>query len=176
MTAADGPITPATDTVAIVTGGSCGAGREIVRELARRGYAIVVVYLDDQHSADAAIEETLAARGAAVAVRAHLTDDLDVERLFAETIAAFGGVDVIAHTTVGGALVLYKHAAQHLREGAAIVTLSPAEGITSVLAQELGERGITINGVPPGLEPPGTHHDVANVIACLDRWRHQSVE
>jgi NAD(P)-dependent dehydrogenase (short-subunit alcohol dehydrogenase family) len=32
-----------------------------------------------------------------VAVRAGIADDLDVQRLFAETIAAFGGIDVVVH-------------------------------------------------------------------------------
>jgi 3-oxoacyl-[acyl-carrier protein] reductase len=71
-------ITSATEAVAIVTGGSCAIGREVVRALASRGYAIVVVYLDDQSRADAAVEEVLAAGGTAVAVRADLTADLDV--------------------------------------------------------------------------------------------------
>lgn len=166
-------MTSARDTVAIVTGGSCGLGREVVRKLTSRGYAIVVVYLDDQSRAEAAVEEILAADSTAVAIRADLTDDLDVERVFTETIAAFAGVDVVVHTTVRGASVLYQHAASHLRHGAAIVSVSTAEAITPVLAQQLRERDITINGVPPGLEPPGADHDVANLIAFLDQWRHR---
>ena len=32
-----------------------------------------------------------------MAVRADVADDLDMQRLFAETIAAFGGIDVVVH-------------------------------------------------------------------------------
>ena len=32
-----------------------------------------------------------------MAIRADITDDLDVQRLSAETIAAFGGIDVVVH-------------------------------------------------------------------------------
>ena len=32
-----------------------------------------------------------------MAVRADVADDLDVQRMFAETIAAFGGIDVVVH-------------------------------------------------------------------------------
>lgn len=163
----------ATDAVAIVTGGACAIGREVVPRLASRGYAIIVVYLDDQSRAEAAVEEILAADGTAVAVRADLTDDLDVERLFTETIAAFASVDVVVHTMVRGTSVLYQHAARHLPRGSAIVSVSTAEQITSVLAQELRERDITVNGLPPGLEPPGADHDVADLITLLDAWRHQ---
>ena len=87
-----------TDPVAIVTGGSCQAARGIARRLARRGYAVVVVYLRDQAQAEAAVEEIVAADGTALAVRADVTDELDVERLFEETTAAFGRVDVVVHT------------------------------------------------------------------------------
>jgi 3-oxoacyl-[acyl-carrier protein] reductase len=163
----------ATEPVAIVTGGSCAIGRELARRLASRGYAIVVVYLDDQRRAEAAIGEILAAGGTAVAVRADLTDDFDVERVFTETIAAFAGVDVVVHTEARGASVFYQHAARHLRCGSAIVSVSTAEAITPALAQRLRERHITVNGVPPGVEPPGADHDAVELIAVLDRWLHR---
>ena len=134
--------------MAIVTGGSYGTGRKVVHLLARRGYAIVVVYLDDQGSAEATVEEIFAADGTAVAVRADITDELDVERLFDETIAAFGGVDAVVHTTTRSASVLYQHAARQLRRGAAIMSVSAAEQITPALAEKLRERDITVMGLP----------------------------
>jgi short-subunit dehydrogenase len=152
----------ATDPVAIVTGGSSAIGRDVSLRLARSGYAIVVVYLDDQHRAEASVEQILGAGSAALAVRADLTDDLDVERLFTETIAAFAAVDVLVHTTPCGASVLFEHAARHLRRGAAIVSVSPAEPITPALAQLLRERDITVNGAPPGVEPSGGDDAVAD--------------
>ena len=88
-----------TDVVAIVTGGSSGAGREVARGLASWGWAIVVVYLEHQRTAEATVAEILAAEGKVVAVRADLADELDVQRLFAESTAAFAGVDVVVHTT-----------------------------------------------------------------------------
>jgi len=165
--------TPATDPVAIVTGGSRAVVRDVARSLTTRGYAIVLVYLHDQRRAEAAVEEVLAMGGTALAVRADLTDDLDVERLFTETIAAFGGVDAVVHTAVFGSSVLYRHAARHLRRGSPIVSVSTAEQIPPVLAQQLRERDITINGAPPGLEPPGAYRDVPQLIELLDRWRRR---
>jgi 3-oxoacyl-[acyl-carrier protein] reductase len=109
------------DPVAIVTGGSRGAGREIARELASRGYAVVVVYLRDQREAEAAVDEILAADGAALAVRADVTDELDVERLFDETKAAFGSVDAVVHAAMRGDSVVDREAARQLRHGGAIV-------------------------------------------------------
>ncbi len=91
----------ATDVVAIVTGGSSGTGREVARALTSWGWAIVIVYLEHQRAAEATVDEILAAGGNVVAVRADPADDLDVQRLFAETTAAFAGVDVVVHTTSG---------------------------------------------------------------------------
>jgi short-subunit dehydrogenase len=118
-----------TQPVAIVAGGC----REVVRELARRGYAIVVVYLDDQSRAEAVVEEIIAAHGAAVAVRADLTDDLDVERLFAETIAAFGGVDLVAHPTVRNVSIRLERVARQLGDGVAIVGASTAQDVADFI-------------------------------------------
>jgi 3-oxoacyl-[acyl-carrier protein] reductase len=66
--------------VAIVTGGASGTGLAVAHELTSRGYALVIVYLEDQRQAEAAIDELLAARGTAVAVRADIADDLDVQQ------------------------------------------------------------------------------------------------
>jgi 3-oxoacyl-[acyl-carrier protein] reductase len=160
-----------TFTVAIVTGGSRGIGREIARKLASRGYAVVVVYLRDQGEAEAAVEEILAAGGTAVAVRADVADELDVERLFTETAAAFGNVDVVVHATLRDTSVVNRQAARQLRHGGAIVNVSSSGAVTPVLAHELRARDITVHEAAPGLEPSGAQHDIADLIALLDRWR-----
>ena len=147
--------------MAIVTGGGTRIGRHVAVGLASRGCAIVVVYLEDQCGADATVERILAASGPAVAVRADLTDDLDVERLFDESIAAFGGVDVLVHTATDDAALLCRHAAPHLRAGGAIVSLPTAGSIPPPLAQQLRERGIAV-----GLAPPEA------VLSWLDGRRH----
>ena len=136
-----------TGRVAIVTGGSRGVGREVVRKLASRDYALVVGYIRNQAAAESAVEEVLAADGTALAVRADVADELDVERLFAETACSFGGVDVVVHTAsrvvsgpaadcdlegfdavqrtnVRGTFVVNRQAARELRAGGAIVNVS----------------------------------------------------
>ena len=159
------------DAVAIVTGGSRGAGRAIARELASRGYAVAVVYLRDQRDAESAVDDILAAGGTALTVRADVADALDVERLFDETTTAFGGVDVVVHTAVRGTAVVNQQAARRLRPGSAIVNVSSSEVIAPAIARELEARDITVNGLAPGLEPPGADHDAADLVALLDRWR-----
>jgi 3-oxoacyl-[acyl-carrier protein] reductase len=137
-----------TDRVAIITGGSRGVGREVARKLASGGCAVVVDYLRNQRDADAAVEDIVAASGTALAVRADVGDELDVERLFSETAEAFGGVDVVVHaaagpmilgpvadydldafdvllrTNVRGTFVVNRQASRALRDGGAIVNCS----------------------------------------------------
>jgi 3-oxoacyl-[acyl-carrier protein] reductase len=148
--------------VAIVTGGSSGAGGDVARGLADWAWAVVIVYLGDQPRADAAIAEIIAGGGAAVGVRADLADDLDVERLFTESIAEFGRVDVVAHTTTDSAAQLYQHAATYVSQRGAIVCGRGAEQITPTVASRLHDRAITIERADP--------HEM---LAFLDEWRRQ---
>ena len=152
------------DVVAIVTGGSSGTGREVARALTSWGWAIVVVYLEHQRTAEATVAEILAAEGKVVAVRADLADELDVQRLFAESTAAFAGVDVVVHTTTGSASLLYQHAARHVRPRGAIVSISAAERVTPGVARQLRERGISVGSAPP-----------EDLLSFLDRWRQQAI-
>lgn len=155
---------PRADAVAIVTGGTSGTGRTVARGLASWGWPIVVVYLEHQGRAEASVAEIVTAGGTTVAVRADLADDLDVQRLFAESIAAFGGVDAVVHTTADNASLLYQHAARHVRSGGAIVSVSAAESVTPGVAQQLHERGITVGRAPPRA-----------VLSFLDDWRRWAI-
>jgi 3-oxoacyl-[acyl-carrier protein] reductase len=142
--------------VAIVTGGSSGVGQATIRRLAASGYAVVVNYRNRQRAAESTVETILANNGDAVAVRADIADDLDVQRLFAETIAAFDGIDVVVHTAdsrntaapvtevdldefdallrtnTRATFVVNREAARRLRNGGAIVNLSSSPGGSSL--------------------------------------------
>jgi NAD(P)-dependent dehydrogenase (short-subunit alcohol dehydrogenase family) len=155
---------PCREAVAVVTGGSFGTGREVARALASWEWAIVVVYLEHQRTAEATVAEILAAEGKIVAVRADLADDLDVQRLFAESTAAFAGVDVVVHTTTDSASLLYEHAAQHVRPRGAILSVCDVDPGTPGVARRLRERCIWVGRAPP--------HEV---LAFLDRWRRQAI-
>ena len=145
-----------------MTGCSFPGGRAVARGLAGWDWAVVVVYLEHQRTVEAAVAEILAADGTIVAIRANLADDLDVQRLFAESSAAFGDVDVVAHTTAQSAPILLRHAAQRVRPGGVVVTVSAAERMPPGVARQLRERGIGVGRAPP-----------QGVLAFLDGWRRQ---
>jgi 3-oxoacyl-[acyl-carrier protein] reductase len=128
--------------LAIVTGASTDVGRRATHALVSHGYAVVVVYLDDQPRAEEAVDEILSAGGTAVAVRADLADDLDVDRLFTESIAEFGVVDVVVDTTAGE--------------------------ITPALAHQVRLRGTTIIELAASLEIGGADGAAARLISLLD--------
>ena len=152
------------EAVAIVTGGSSGTGREVARTLASWDWAIVVVYLEHQRRVEATVAEILAAEGKIVAVRADLADDLDVQRLFAESSAAFAGVDVVVHTTTDHASLLYQHAVRHVRRRGAIISVAAADCVTPGVERQLSERDISVGRAPP-----------EEVLSVLDRWRRQGI-
>lgn len=135
--------------VTIVTGGSFPVGRDIARGLARRAWPVVLVYLDHQERVEATLAEIIAEGGTAIAVRADLADELDVQRLFAESAAEFGGVDVVVHTTPDSAALLVRHAARNVRRRGVIVVPAASGPISPTVTAQLRERGVTVKQVAP---------------------------
>ena len=89
--------------VAIVTGAGGGLGKQHALELARRGAKVVVNDLGgsmdgtggSSAAADAVVAEIKAAGGEAIANGASVTDDAGVAHLVAQTMDAWGRIDVL---------------------------------------------------------------------------------
>jgi len=88
--------------VAIVAGGGGAIGAALAEALAGAG-ARVAVAGRTQGSLDAAVGRISAAGSEGLAVTADATDEADADRLVAETVAAFGRVDIIVNAVGGGA-------------------------------------------------------------------------
>jgi NAD(P)-dependent dehydrogenase (short-subunit alcohol dehydrogenase family) len=69
----------------VVTGGGRGIGAATARLAAGRGYAVCVNYLGNAEAAEAVVQDIEAAGGGALAVRADVASEVEVERLF-ETV------------------------------------------------------------------------------------------
>ncbi|MDU0294318.1 SDR family oxidoreductase [Saccharothrix longispora] len=128
----------------VVTGGSRGIGAAVVRRVAADGHRVVLGYRTAEQTAHALAEEV-----GGLAVRAEVSDERDVDRLF-DTAAGLGqvtGVVVNAGITspvgpladlrthdlrrvvevnVVGALLCARRAARDLTRGGSIVSLSSA--------------------------------------------------
>ncbi|OLT31361.1 3-ketoacyl-ACP reductase [Actinomadura sp. CNU-125] len=147
MSKTDSNAPPAASRVAIVTGGSRGIGRAVVRELAGRGLPVVVAYAGDHAAAGAAVDEVTKAGGRALAVQADVADPDAVADVYDTAEREFGGVDVVVHaagrmalssiadldldvldelhrTNIRGTFVVAREAARRIRAGGSFITFS----------------------------------------------------
>jgi 3-oxoacyl-[acyl-carrier protein] reductase len=164
---------------AIVTGASGGLGGEVAKRLAKDGFAVVVHYAGKPAPAQAAVAELKAAGGEAIAVQADVASAADVERLFKESIAAFGQPNVVVHcagimpnilissgdvetfdkviaTNLRGAFLVLAQAAKHVLAGGRIIAFS-----SSVIAKSFPTYGPYIAS-KAGVE--GLVHVLANEL------------
>ena len=81
--------------VAVVTGASSGIGAGAARALAAAGAAVVVNYNSQAEPAQALAAQINQAGGRALAIGADVSREADVERLFAQTLDAFGHLDIL---------------------------------------------------------------------------------
>lgn len=144
---------------AIVTGASGGIGRAVATRLARDGFAVVVNYAGNAGKAEEVVADITASGGRAIAVQADVASAPDVERLFKETLAAFGTIDVVVNcagimplrpiaggdldtfdkviaTNLRGTFVVLAQAAQRVSSGGRIIAFS-----TSVIAKAFPTYG-----------------------------------
>ena len=83
---------------AVVTGGSRGIGRAVCLELAREGANVVVCYAGRAEAAQKTAADCRAMGVKALAIQADVAEEAAVQSLFAQTLEAFGRVDILVNS------------------------------------------------------------------------------
>jgi glucose 1-dehydrogenase len=98
------PVMPACETQrwltgqkALVTGASSGIGREIALALGQFGADVVVNYASSPDGAEATVADIRREGGNAFAFRADVSDETQVEAMYARMLAEFGTIDILVN-------------------------------------------------------------------------------
>lgn len=83
--------------IALVTGGSRGIGKEIALSLAKEGAVVIVNYNGSKKSAEAVVEEIIAAGGKAEGYQCNVADGAACEAMVKELIEKYGRVDILVN-------------------------------------------------------------------------------
>jgi 3-oxoacyl-[acyl-carrier protein] reductase len=85
------------EQVAVVTGGSRGIGRAVVRMLAERGARVVAGYLERADAAEETVATCAGLAGEALAHQVDVRERASVDRLFEATLKRWGKVDILVN-------------------------------------------------------------------------------
>ena len=91
--------------VAIVTGAATGIGKAIATTMAAEGASVVIDYVGDPASANAAVQAIQSAGGKVTSVAADVSNSGQVNQLIQKAIDSFGKLDIL----VNNAGLEYKH-------------------------------------------------------------------
>lgn len=93
-----------TGKIALITGGGRGVGAEIGALLAKGGAHVILDYCRDAKQAETTLARILADGGSAELIRANVTDQDAVERLFTAVGEQHGRLDVLMNNAASGEL------------------------------------------------------------------------
>jgi glucose 1-dehydrogenase len=82
---------------AVVTGANSGIGEAVARGLAEAGASVAVNYVAGDDRAQAVVDDIVRGGGKAIAVRADVSKESEVQAMFARTVEAFGSVDILVN-------------------------------------------------------------------------------
>lgn len=135
------------EKVALVTGGSRGIGRGIVRRLAKAGCAVAINYKESREAAEALAEELRAAGTRAAAVQADVSSREQVDSMVETVEHLLGPVDILVNNAGIAQQDLFQDTGEELWHRLFAVNVDgPYHTIQAVLPHMLHEkRGAIVN-------------------------------
>ncbi|MGV0806579.1 SDR family NAD(P)-dependent oxidoreductase [Mycolicibacterium setense] len=143
------------DAVAVVTGGATGVGLALAREAVRRGARVMLI---DVHDAGDAVAALRAEGGSVESTIADVANIDDVYRAEAETIAHFGGVNVVCNNAGTAAFGRLQDVAPEEASRVLRINVEGAFHVIHVFAQALQESAAA--GRPAYLLNTGSEHSL----------------
>ncbi|HQU02709.1 MAG TPA: SDR family NAD(P)-dependent oxidoreductase, partial [Acetobacteraceae bacterium] len=80
---------------ALVTGANSGIGKAVALGLAQSGADVVVNYVTDPAAAQEVVSQIIAMGQRAIAIEADVSDEAQVEQMFAQAVAYFGTLHIV---------------------------------------------------------------------------------
>jgi 3-oxoacyl-[acyl-carrier protein] reductase len=137
--------TPLAGKVALVTGGSRGIGRAVVRRLAEDGADIALTYAHSADQAAAADKAVVPAGGRGLAVRADAADPRAVTEAVGRTVAELGRLDILVNNAGAGALGPLEELSLAQVDETLAVNVRSAFLMAQAAARHLGPGGRIVN-------------------------------
>ena len=82
---------------ALITGSATGIGAAVARQLAARGFGVLIDYTRSEAEAEATAEACRAAGGAAVVCRGDVERDAECRNLVSKALETFGRIDALVN-------------------------------------------------------------------------------
>ena len=133
------------EKVVLITGASRGIGAIIAQAAAQAGAHVIVNYAGNRAAADAVVATIAGAGGQALAVQADVSQPADVKRLFAESIARFGRVDVLVNNAGIMDLALIKDTTDEMFQRTLDINVKGVFNTMREAATQLADGGRVIN-------------------------------
>lgn len=160
--------------VAVVTGAATGIGAAVARRLAGDGATVVVNYFSSADAAAAVVSDIEAGGGAAIGIRADISDEAAIVALFEETVKRLGRVDILVNSAGGfmmgnlaemnaaqldalltlnvrGCLLATREAVKAMTQGGRVVNMSALGSIGLPDFVAYGATKAAINSITRGL-------------------------